>query len=77
VIVDSIRRLGASALAKLQSIGAAGIFLWQALVAVPQPRTSFPLLIKQLYAVGVLSLPLLLFLACLLVWCWACRAITF
>lgn len=55
MIVESIRRLGASSLAKLQSIGAAGIFLWQALVAAPQPRTSFPLLVKQLYAVGVLS----------------------
>lgn len=60
MIVDSIRRLGASALAKLQSIGAAGIFLWQALVAVPQPRTSFPLLIKQLYAVGVLSFAIII-----------------
>jgi phospholipid/cholesterol/gamma-HCH transport system permease protein len=60
VIVESIRRLGASALTKLQSIGAAGIFLWQALVAVPQPRTSFPLLIKQLYAVGVLSFAIII-----------------
>jgi len=60
VIVDSIRRLGANTLAKLQSIGAAGIFLWQALVAVPQPRTSFPLLIKQLYAVGVLSFAIII-----------------
>ena len=60
MIVESIRRLGASALSKLQSIGAAGIFLWQALVAVPQPRTSFPLLIKQLYAVGVLSFAIII-----------------
>ena len=60
MIVDSIRRLGANTLAKLQSIGAAGIFLWQALVAVPQPRTSFPLLIKQLYAVGVLSFAIII-----------------
>ncbi|MDO8415789.1 MAG: lipid asymmetry maintenance ABC transporter permease subunit MlaE [Agitococcus sp.] len=59
-MVESIRRLGASALSKLQSIGAAGIFLWQALVAVPQPRTSFPLLIKQLYAVGVLSFAIII-----------------
>lgn len=60
MIVESIRRLGASVLAKLQSIGAAGIFLWQALVAVPQFRTSFPLLIKQLYAVGVLSFAIII-----------------
>ena len=60
MIVESIRRLGASSLAKLQSIGAAGIFLWQALIAVPQPRTSFPLLVKQLYAVGVLSFAIII-----------------
>ena len=60
MIVDSIRRLGANTLAKLQSIGSAGIFLWQALVAVPQPRTSFPLLVKQLYAVGVLSFAIII-----------------
>jgi phospholipid/cholesterol/gamma-HCH transport system permease protein len=34
--------------------------LWQALVAVPQPRTSFPLLVKQLYAVGVLSFAIII-----------------
>ena len=34
--------------------------MWQALVAVPQPRTSFPLLVKQLYAVGVLSFAIII-----------------
>lgn len=59
MIVESIRRLGASALAKLAALGAAGVFLWQTLVAAPQPRTSFPLLVKQLYSVGVLSLAII------------------
>lgn len=54
--MEAVRRLGASTLHSVRGLGAAGIFLWQSLVALPQPRTGFPLLIKQLYAVGVLSL---------------------
>ena len=54
--MEAVRRLGASTLDSVRGLGAAGIFLWQSLVALPQPRTGFPLLIKQLYAVGVLSL---------------------
>lgn len=54
--MQSIQRLGAEALDAVQKIGAAGIFLYQSLVAVPNLRTGFPLLVKQLYAVGVLSL---------------------
>ena len=58
-MIEFIRRLGSDALVRLQSLGAAGIFLWHTLVAIPSPRTSFPLLIKQLYAVGVLSLAII------------------
>lgn len=54
--MQQIQRLGATALEVVQKIGAAGVFLYQALVAVPNLRTGFPLLVKQLYAVGVLSL---------------------
>lgn len=54
--MQQIQRLGATALEVVQKIGAAGVFLYQALVAVPDFRTGFPLLVKQLYAVGVLSL---------------------
>lgn len=54
--MQQIQRLGATALAVVQKIGAAGVFLYQALVAVPNLRTGFPLLVKQMYAVGVLSL---------------------
>ncbi|HNJ86023.1 MAG TPA: ABC transporter permease, partial [Agitococcus sp.] len=55
-----IRQLGASTLNRLQAIGAAGVFLWQALVAIPQPKRSFLLLVRQLYALGVMSLPIIL-----------------
>lgn len=54
--MQQIQRLGATALEVVQKIGAAGVFLYQSLVAVPNLRTGFPLLVKQLYAVGVLSL---------------------
>lgn len=54
--MQQIQRLGATALEVVQKIGAAGVFLYQALVAVPNLRTGFPLLVKQMYAVGVLSL---------------------
>ena len=54
--MQPVQRLGATALAVIQKIGAAGVFLYQSLVAVPNLRVGFPLLIKQLYAVGVLSL---------------------
>ena len=54
--MQQIQRLGASALNVVQKIGSATVFLYQSLVAVPNLRTGFPLLIKQLYAVGVLSL---------------------
>ena len=59
-MLEALRQLGASTLARLQAIGAAGIFLWQALIAVPQFKTSFILLIKQLHSVGVMSLPIIL-----------------
>ena len=59
-MLELIRQLGATALVRLQSLGAAGVFLWQALVAVPQPKVSFLLLVKQLYSVGVMSLPIIL-----------------
>ena len=59
-MVEMIRQLGASTLNRLQAIGAAGVFLWQALVAIPQPKRSFLLLVRQLYALGVMSLPIIL-----------------
>lgn len=57
--MEAIRRLGKQALDSLRSLGASGVFLFQALVAVPNIRTGTPLLIQQLYAVGVLSLAII------------------
>jgi phospholipid/cholesterol/gamma-HCH transport system permease protein len=57
--MEFVRRLGRQALDTVRSVGASGIFLAQALVAVPRIRTGFPLLMQQLYAVGVLSLAII------------------
>lgn len=40
----------------LRSVGASGVFLLQSLLRIPNPREGFPLLIRQLYAVGVMSM---------------------
>ena len=45
-MLEALRQLGASTLARLH--------------AVPQFKTSFILLIKQLHSVGVMSLPIIL-----------------
>lgn len=57
--MEAIRRLGEDALEILRTIGAAGVFLFQSLVALPNFRKGFPLLVQQLYSVGVLSLAII------------------
>ncbi|HEX4870283.1 MAG TPA: lipid asymmetry maintenance ABC transporter permease subunit MlaE [Moraxellaceae bacterium] len=57
--MEAIRRLGENTLEILRTIGAGGVFLAQSLLQWPRPRTGFPLLIQQLFAVGVLSLPII------------------
>lgn len=53
-------RLGSSALSVIQSIGRSGLFLFNALWAPPNLRTNFPLLVKQIYSIGVLSLVIIM-----------------
>lgn len=48
--------LGRGTLDTVASVGRSGEFLFRSIVAVPRPATGLPLLIKQIYAVGVLSL---------------------
>ena len=55
MIVDKLQQLGQYSIAKIQGIGRATIMLFGALIAWPTPRKSFPLLLKQLYVVGVLA----------------------
>lgn len=57
--MEVVRRLGENALQTLRSLGAAGVFLAQSLLAWPRLRSGFPLLVRQLFSVGVLSLPII------------------
>lgn len=55
-MIDRIAALGRSGLDLLEAMGRSGMVLFHALWAWPNMRTSFPLLVKQIYAVGVLSM---------------------
>ncbi|MBV1914515.1 MAG: lipid asymmetry maintenance ABC transporter permease subunit MlaE [Pseudomonadales bacterium] len=57
---DRLQRLGANTLGFIQGFGQSGIFLFYCLWGIPKLRTAVPLLIKQLYSVGVLSLVIIM-----------------
>jgi phospholipid/cholesterol/gamma-HCH transport system permease protein len=59
-MIGRLAALGRSSIDTLASLGRASEFLFRSLVAVPRPATGLPLLIKQLYSVGVLSLVIIL-----------------
>ncbi len=59
MLVAQIHRMGKKSLEWLQSVGVACIFLAQTVFALPRPRSGLPLLIRQLYAVGVMSLAII------------------
>lgn len=54
--MDQIARLGRIGLNNLSALGRSGMILFQSIIARPQPLTMLPLLIQQIYFVGVLSL---------------------
>ncbi|MBA4503115.1 lipid asymmetry maintenance ABC transporter permease subunit MlaE [Marinobacterium marinum] len=55
-MLDVLQRLGRGALSRLARVGRAGQILLQSLLATPQPLIMVPLVLKQIYFVGVLSL---------------------
>ncbi|PTC01361.1 ABC transporter permease [Thalassospira xiamenensis] len=55
-MVNMIQRIGRETLDTIAGAGKAFFVLFGALVGKPQPRKSWPLLIQQLYVVGVQSL---------------------
>jgi phospholipid/cholesterol/gamma-HCH transport system permease protein len=58
--VDKLQQLGASTINAVTGFGRAGIMLFGALLGKPDVRRGLPLLIKQLYVVGVMSLLIIL-----------------
>ena len=55
-MLDQIQRLGHYVLSQMAALGRSGMILFQSIIARPQPTVMFPLLVKQLYSVGVLSM---------------------
>jgi phospholipid/cholesterol/gamma-HCH transport system permease protein len=55
-LIDRVASLGRAGLDVVSSVGRSGKFLFGVLAGVPRPATGFPLLVRQIYAVGVLSL---------------------
>lgn len=59
-LLNRIQLLGRSGLEFSQRLGLSGIFLFRVLARGPRIRKSFPLLVDQLYFVGVLSLTIII-----------------
>jgi phospholipid/cholesterol/gamma-HCH transport system permease protein len=59
-MISQIRKLGDQGLNVCNELGYSGIFLFRTLFHKPRLTKSFPLLIRQMYAIGVLSLPIIL-----------------
>lgn len=59
-MIDALVALGRQGREVIESLGRSGKFLFGALAGVPSFRVGFPLLVKQLYFVGVLSLVIII-----------------
>ena len=59
-MIARLRMLGKSGLNVLAVMGRAGLFVMHSLFRVPNIGKGFPLLVKQIYMVGVLSLPIII-----------------
>lgn len=58
-MIDRIASFGRSGVDLVISLGRAGRFLAGVLSGIPRPAAGFPLLLKQLYSIGVLSLAII------------------
>lgn len=59
-MIKYIQQLGRETLLNLNDIGRSGVFILKTIFRWPKPFKSFPLLIQELYSVGVLSLPIII-----------------
>lgn len=60
MIANRLQKIGHQTLNSVSGFGRAGLMLFGALLGKPDFRRGFPLLIKQLYVIGVLSLMIIL-----------------
>ncbi|GLS83394.1 lipid asymmetry maintenance ABC transporter permease subunit MlaE [Paraferrimonas haliotis] len=58
-MIEWIRKVGVNTLAWVASLGRATLMLLSALIAKPTPKKSFPLLVRQLYVLGVQSVSII------------------
>ena len=59
-LFDSIASLGAAGVRFVRHVGEAGCMLFRALIGRPEIKKHFPLLVRQIYVVGVLSVTIIL-----------------
>lgn len=59
-VIDTIADIGKYAISFVQGFGKAGVMLWGAIVRVPNFKKGTPLLIRQLYVLGVRSMIIIL-----------------
>ncbi len=59
-MIQRVRRLGRQGIDVLRALGRSGVFLFGALWGLPRPSEGLPLLVRQLYVVGVLSLAIVI-----------------
>lgn len=59
-MLTQVQRLGRGGIDKLLTVGDAGILLAQTIFRLPKLTKSFSLLMRQLYAIGVFSLPIII-----------------
>ncbi|GGY69497.1 ABC transporter permease [Marinobacter zhanjiangensis] len=55
-LTNRIARLGRGTMEAVASLGRSAGFLWGSLVGVPRPSVGLPLMVRQIYNIGVLSL---------------------
>ncbi len=60
MLISQISKLGRVGVRFISSVGRATIMLFHALAGKPEPRKHFPLLVQQLYVVGVQSVAIIL-----------------
>jgi len=58
--MNFLQHLGKKVLGRFSALGRAVMMLFSSLVHMPQPKKGFPLLMNQLYSVGVMSLIIIL-----------------
>lgn len=59
-MIDKIRTLGRYGLNTAADLGGSGLFLFRTLLRRPHPIKAFPLLIQEMFSIGVLSLVIII-----------------